>query len=108
MLNDIITFNEYECHIVKKSYSNGRLALQLMNAKSLKEPNYSMQLGTECIATVTINLPNEDIADDEIFIKNYSENEGMLEALLEANVISKPIKYVKIGFVEVPLCKILI
>ena len=40
-----------------------------------------------------------NIADDEVIIKNYSENEGILEALIEAGIIEKPFCEIPVNFV---------
>ena len=56
----------------------------------------------------SVNIPEEKIGKDEIIIKNYSENEGILDILIKANIISKPIRMVETGYVEVPVCKLLI
>ena len=58
--------------------------------------------------TATVNMPEVDLKHDEVLIKDYSENEGILEALIRAEVISDPIDVVSAGFVEVFKCKLLI
>lgn len=40
-----------------------------------------------------------NIADDCVIIKNYSENEGILEALIEAGIIEKPFCEIPVNFV---------
>lgn len=55
----------------------------------------------EPITTVTIN-PSEDISDDYIFVKDYSENEGMVEWLTKMNIIDPtPKKAVSSGWVSI-------
>jgi hypothetical protein len=92
-----IKFRGYNCLIEKGMYSNGRIALELVDSFT-EEP----------VATATVNLPDEEIEPDEVFIKSYSGNEGMYEALVEQGVISKKIKVVANAWVEFYLCKILI
>jgi hypothetical protein len=41
-------------------------------------------------------------------IKNYSENEGVLDVLIEHKVVSKPKRYVNLTHVSVPICELLI
>lgn len=86
-----------ECIIERGEYSNGRPALVLVDAAT-----YERQ------ATATVNLPEVDCPAGHAFIKNYSENEGMLEALVAAGVISEPIAWIEGGYATFPLCKILI
>lgn len=40
-----------------------------------------------------------NIDDDCVIIKNYSENEGILEALIEAGIIEKPFCEIPVNFV---------
>ena len=42
-----------------------------------------------------------------VYIKDYSENQGMLVALQEAGVVSDVIEHVESGYVRVPLVYIL-
>ena len=42
------------------------------------------------------------------FIKDYSENEGMLDALVKAGIVSEPIEYYHTGYVTCPLVEVLI
>lgn len=41
---------------------------------------------------------------DEWAIKNWSENEGMLDRLVEAGVVNHPHRFVRSGWVMVPVC----
>lgn len=61
----------------------------------------------ENIGKVSVNLSNiADIPSDHIAIKNYSELEGILDILIEANIISDPVRYIKSGHVNIPICKL--
>lgn len=42
----------------------------------------------------------------EFAIKNYSENEGMLDCLLESGIVERPHRRVQSGFVELPIVKL--
>jgi len=56
------------------------------------------------VATATINLVEEKIDKDKVFIKDYSENKGMTEALITAGNIHRGIHgTVKSGFVNIDL-----
>ena len=95
----IVKFKEWECELQFGKYSNGATALQLIDAED-----------GQPIATASVNLvgQSEHLDPDEVFIKDWSENEGMLDALIESGVISKPILAAPTGFVSSHLCKILI
>ena len=60
----------------------------------------------ELFCKASVNLP-EALASDEVAIKNYSENEGILQELMRLNIISEPMRYIDIGYVTIPICKIL-
>jgi hypothetical protein len=77
-------------------YSNGRQAIELICENG--EPM--------CMATV--NVPALALAKDEVIIKNYSENEGILEVLISAGIVKETGETVKMGFVECPIVKLLI
>jgi hypothetical protein len=89
-----VKFLGEECSIEVAKYGNGRTAILLQ-----------CQNG-EPMATATINLPDESLKKGEAFIKDYSENEGMLEALREAGIVTEVLGYVSSGFVRIPKCKI--
>lgn len=59
-------------------YANGRTAIELVSAKD-GEPWY----------VATVNIPEEKVDGDEIIIKDYSENEGVLAALQKAGIVGK-------------------
>lgn len=46
----------------------------------------------------------KDLESNEIAIKNYSENEGILEYLCENKIITQPHRYVESGYVTIPIC----
>lgn len=56
--------------------------------------------------TASVNL-RDKIPSGFVAVKDYSENIGMLEALIYAKIIGRPEFYVRTGYVEVPVCKIL-
>jgi hypothetical protein len=53
--------------------------------------------------TASVNIPNYPVDDNQVCIKNYSENTGILETLTDAGII-KPIKEL---IPNVHLCDIL-
>lgn len=71
-----VKFKEWLCTVEKTAYGNGRTALVLRDA-----------LDGEQVAVATVNLPGVPVGPGEVFIKDYSENEGMLAALERAGVV---------------------
>lgn len=98
-----ILLNEVKVELHKSNYiTNGANSLQAdceseIDGIPFREP----------YAILSVNLVDYKIADDEIFIKDWSENEGMLAQLINQDVV-KFIKNVSTGFVEAALCKLLI
>jgi hypothetical protein len=88
--------NEKECYIKWDRYSNGRIAMQIKNV-----------LG-EAICMASVNLPYVSLPNGCVFIKDYSENEGLLAALEQAGVVERTDVEVPTGFVTVFVCKLLV
>ncbi len=95
----IVQFKEWECELVFGKYHNGATALELIDAED-----------GQPIAMASVNVAghSEHLDSDEMFIKDWSENEGMLDTLIKAGVVSPTIFSVPTGFVSAELCKILI
>lgn len=88
------------------TYGNGRTAVQYeMPAED--EPWKSMGV-MEPACTGTVNLPDYELEDGYIFVKSYSENDGLYELMLKAGHIEPAIGHVRSGFVSVPVCKLLL
>jgi hypothetical protein len=94
-----IKFKDWTCTLEYGVYENGRTAITLIGTGEERG---------EPIAVATVNIPEEKLEDDEILIKNYSENEGMYEALLKAEIIGDFISHRKHRFVMIPKAKLLI
>jgi len=57
--------------------------------------------------TATTNVEHIVLNFDEVLIKNYSENEGILKALKEAGVIENITEKVALGYDYIHICKLL-
>lgn len=86
-----IKFLETECDLDLVRYNNSRFALQLYTKDGLP------------FATASVNVPQVALADNEVIIKDYGENEGICQALVEAGVIELTGRAVKTGFVQMPI-----
>lgn len=82
-----IIFKRWKCHAIYGKYGNGRTAIELIGAGS-----------GEPIAVATVNLPQQPLKQTEVFIKEYSENEGMTQALFDADIITHPMESFEITF----------
>ena len=91
--NRTVQFKEWKCSIdIYKYQNNDRMAIELIGYPGTEEEG-------EPIAYATVNIPEYFLEENEIIIKSYSENEGMLDALEEAGVIKKTGKAVNTGYV---------
>jgi hypothetical protein len=91
--------------IGKQQYKDKRTCLRLHTT----ENGYS-----EPLLTATINIPEADVeliakpykVDPAriVFIKNWSENKGIYEALLSAGYISPSLYLMQTGFVSAQIC----
>ena len=76
-------------------YANGQRRLVL----------YSVEDGMPYM-TASVALQDTQLEDDEIAIKDYSENEGILRALIRAGIVEPSHGSVRQGFVRIPICRI--
>lgn len=64
--------------------------------------NHRLAIGFDCedgpYAKLTVNLPDEHLNEGELFIKDWSENESMVAALLEAGWLELTGREVNAGF----------
>lgn len=91
-----VQFHEWKCNLVFGKYNNNRVAIELEEIGT-KDP----------VAVATVNIPDIELKQSEIILKTYSENEGMLECLRKADVVSRPVRWVETGFVKVPIVLLL-
>jgi hypothetical protein len=76
-----------------KRYNNGQTCIQLIDTSD----------GFP-FATATVAVEN-NLSKEEVAIKDYSENEGLLDTLLAYNIVEKPHAFIQSGFVKIPICK---
>lgn len=89
-------FQDLDCAVTFAQYSNGRVALLLHDAD-----------GDE-LAVATVNVPDVALGANEVLVKDYSENKGMLASLEEAGIVRRTDRTVQSGFVALPVCELLI
>lgn len=90
-----VQFKIWDCDVIIDHYTNGRPAIELADSRT-----------GEPIARATVNMPQLDLKKDEVCIKDYSENEGMVRALEIAGLIQPPHAIVQTGYVQIPICRI--
>ncbi len=89
-----VQFLGYNCSVTITKYPNGSPKLQLM-ADSLP------------VCTATTNVPNLTVPTGCVLIKDYAENNGVLDALIVAGIVSVPLSKVNTGYTTVNICKLL-
>lgn len=91
----VFTYLEAQVVLNIGRYANKRPAIQLET------------LDGDPYATATVNLPNDTPAKDCVFIKDYSENEGMLTWLVENKIVAPTGRILPSGFVVIPEARLL-
>jgi hypothetical protein len=93
-----IKFNQWTCELIKSHYmDNNRIALQLVDAED------------GCpIATASVNLPDAECPEGHTYIKDWSENMGMLHALTSQGIVEDTGEVAITGFVTANLVKVLV
>ena len=93
-----VKFKEWTCNLEFAKYSHDNsTAIQLVDAED----------GSP-IATATVCIPGTELAEDEVLIKDWSENQGMLDCLITAGVVKPTGEEVPTGYVAAHLCKLLV
>jgi len=89
-----IKWNGKELEAFFEKYKSGHTCIKLQTKDG------------EPYATATINDPDADLLDNEVIIKNYSENEGILEALEDAGILF-PVYLLAFGHANGVVCKLI-
>ena len=89
-------YKKYEVEISLAQYANGRTAIQLVDAND----------GSP-IARATVNLPDEDLDDNEVILNVNDGMEDMHQFLHENDIVGTITRWVRSGFVAYPVCPLL-
>lgn len=93
-----VTFRGWACRVERAHYGGtGRIAL----------PLYALEDGSP-VAVATLHMPELALAADEVIIKDYSENEGLLDTLVAAGLVSAPLRVVPSGYITLYICRCLL
>ncbi len=88
-------FKDWNVKVEKARYRNKRIALRLIDV------DYGLP-----VATATINLPEQPCEPDEAYIKNWSENDGVLDFLLVNGIVELTGKSYDMTYTSAELVKI--
>ena len=89
-----LTHNGFALTLERTQYALGGIALQAY----CEDGPYM---------TCTVCIPEVDLKEHEVIIKDYNENAGILEALVRAGIVSKPIGIVFVGYAYAHVCLLL-
>ena len=90
------SFMQWDCEVQRLEYPGGRTALVLIDARDGDQ-----------VATVTVNLPDQPLGANEVFVKDWSENDGMVAAMERAGILRNTGEYVRAGYVVAPKCELI-
>lgn len=94
-MNKKVEFLGEKCRVDTGVYANGRLAIRL----TIEETG-------EPMATATVNVPDCTLDEDEVLIKDWSENEGMVDALVKAGIVVDTGVTWPCGFTHANVCRV--
>lgn len=98
----------YDCLIERSKYAaNNQISLHLIAADTEHNKLIDVFPG-EPIATCTVCLPEYKFEEKETAIKDYSENEGMLQFLVENGIVKDTHKVTYSGYVTIPIVEVLL
>lgn len=86
---------EAEAELRVAKYPNGRKAIYFVDAETKEE-----------LLIATTNLPNHRLPPGHVFIKDYSENEGILSEMIRLGLCKPSAKTAASGFVEIPMVEL--
>jgi len=92
-----IKFKEWTCYVVATYYTTeDRKAILLIDTDD-----------NQSVAVATVNMSGYPCKDNQVYIKNYSENTGILECLIDHGILlSQPVSKLQNKFVKVPLMQL--
>lgn len=90
-----LEYNGYKVSLKTDTYKeSGDRIISLVDAQGLP------------LLTATVNIPNKNLKNDEVFIKNWSENRGILTWLQDKGIVTEVIETYPIGMAFAQKCKI--
>jgi hypothetical protein len=91
-----VRYKERDCIVDISLYGNKRPAILLTTDAG------------EAVAKASVNITCFKPADDEVLIKDYDENEGILRCLIDAGVVTPTGRQLWTGNVKLHICKLLL
>ncbi len=80
------------------TYASGNLSVQLLDEGE----------DDELYATVSVDIEDVELSEDEFVFKTYSENEGLLKEMLAARIVRTTGRFAEVGYAGLqPICRLL-
>lgn len=90
-----VEFQGVVCTLYLQRYENRRLCIRLIDSDDTP------------YACATVNVPEAELARDEVLVKNWSENRGILAALLKAGVVKDTGRTVTTGHAKANVVRLM-
>jgi len=105
-----VFFQNWSCRVIPALYMNNVPALQLREIDD-GTPIATASVNLEEYENYVLSLMHPDgypTGEQFTFIKDWSENQGILSALTKAKIVSEPVEIVSSGYIEeIPLVKVI-
>jgi hypothetical protein len=85
----------WDCILQKGRYIDNSIAILLFDAHD-----------GEPVSKATVAIDGANLKENQIIVKDYSENEGMLDALISIGLVTSVERWIETGYVRVPVCNI--
>lgn len=92
-----VSFRGRECIVLKGMYRSGQIKLWLVAARTREQ-----------MGTATVHMPVHALPKDHVLIRDQSDNEGVLKALVEGGIVSEPVNVVTVGPNCLHECRLLV
>lgn len=93
-ITHVSPYGEHQVAISFAKFANGQTAISFIDAED----------GSP-FCKATVGIP-ETLSEKEVAVKNWSENEGVLDTLVNNGIVNKPHRYVSSGYVSIPICEL--
>jgi hypothetical protein len=108
MTDNIINFQGYDCIVIKENYvSNNQVALSLIAANTPNNISQDVFEGMP-IVKASVCIPEIELPENQTLIKDFSENKGILDALIDADIVKDLSVEYTTGHCSVSLVEILV
>tara|TARA_R110000868_G_scaffold317424_1_gene578248 strand:- start:70 stop:384 length:315 start_codon:yes stop_codon:yes gene_type:complete len=97
-----VRFCREDLTVVMSKYANGQNSIQLIDDEGDPYMTASAAYDSGALAEIY----NIKLEHDSVIIKNYSENEGILETLIEAEIIEPEVIPFKVNYVTLFVAKL--